>query len=71
MPADMPVPASPDQLVQILTTNLSAKFPDIPRERVHATVQTTYQRLARGAKITDHLAVLVQHEAGEHLRAAA
>ena len=68
MPADMPVPTSPTHLVHVVTDNLAIRFPDLDRDEIQARVQAAYQRLAEGSRITDHLAVLVQHEVTEQLR---
>jgi hypothetical protein len=70
MPADMPIPSSPEHLVRVVTDNISAKFPDLDRAQIQTRVQATYQRLAADSRISDHLAVLVQHETIEHLRAS-
>ena len=70
MPADMPIPTSPEHLVRVVTDNIAAKVPDLDRDDIQARVQAAYQRLAAGSRITDHIAVLVQHEAIEQLRAS-
>ncbi len=68
MPADMPAPTSPEHLVQVVTTLVAEKYPDLDRRTVTAEVEASYQRLARDCRITDQMAVLVQHDTIESLR---
>ena len=71
MPAELPVPGSPDVLVRTVTDVVAAKFPDHDRAEVETAVRRSYQRLAADSRIPDHLAVLVQHEVVDQLQRAA
>ena len=69
MPADTDVPISPGQLVRMVTDDLARRFVDCGRSDIEEKARACYGRLVDGARVTDHLAVLVEHDVANQLRA--
>ncbi len=68
MPANMTAPASPEELVAAATDQLARRFRQADRTELRRRVRASYDRLARIARITEHLPVLVEHEVADQLR---
>jgi hypothetical protein len=68
MPADMAVPTSPDHPVREVTDSLARRFTGRSRVDIETRVRARYHRLAEAARITEHLAVLVEHDVPDQLR---
>lgn len=68
MPVQHPSSLDSGGVVATVTDTLAERFPDHTREQIAELVTGVYTRLAGQSRITDHLAVLVQHEVIDLLR---
>jgi hypothetical protein len=68
MPANLDPTDSPEQSITKIANSVATRLPDLDRHVVEPLVRETYERLAAGSRITEHLAVLVEQDVVQQLR---
>ena len=67
MPAHATSQPDHDRIIDAVATAILSRHPEFSRDAVRAEVADSFHRLEPGARIPDHLALLIQHQVTDRL----